>query len=391
MSRAFRSSWQHGKHRLRFARSAVARALRCSVFMPLRARFYPFTVKCRFPSLAATGLGFLLASFASASALAQPSEEAPPAPAEAAPPAAAEAAPPAEAPPVAVEAEAPPPPPADKPKPPPYSLPFQLRPVAPGNVIRSDTTLALYKNAAGASGNTVASTLLASYKVTDDLAPLIRLGIVSNSPPTGPSGSGFLNPVLGALYGIKVSPELKLGLFLGLALPIGSGGGNSSDPENRAANGAGILARAAMDNAMFAVNDFTVFPGVGFAYVSKGFTAQVEATVLQLTRVKGDAFAPDKSRTNFTTGLHLGYFLIPMLSVGAELRHQRWLSTPKALAVATNSALRDNTTVAFGPRVHLKLSPTIWLRPAITFAMPLDDPMKAAKYKLFQLDLPFVF
>jgi hypothetical protein len=199
-----------------------------------------------------------------------------------------------------------------------------------------------------------------------------------------------LNPVLGGLYGLKLSPELKLGLFLGVTLPIGSGGGNDAAPEKRAANSAGIWARAAMDNAMFAVNDFTVFPGVGFAYVAHGFTAQVEATLLQLTRVKGDApVAPDSSRTNFTTGLHLGYFLIPQLSIGAELRHQRWLSTPTP--VKTNSALRDTTTVAFGPRVHIKLGPTMWLRPAISFAVPLDDPMKTAKYKIFQLDVPFVF
>jgi hypothetical protein len=287
-------------------------------------------------------------------------------------------------------AEPVPPAPADKPKPPPYSLPFQLRPVAPGNVIRSDTTLATYENPAGDSGTTVASMLLASYKVTPDLAPLVRVGLVSNSPPVGESATGFLNPVLGAIYGIKLGPEFKLGLFLGLTVPVGSGGGNDAAPEKRAANGAGILARAAMDNAMFAVNYFTVFPGIDFAYVSHGFTAQAEVTVLQLTRVRGDApIAPDSSNTNFTAGIHLGYFLLPVLSVGAELRHQRWLSTPTP--VKANSALRDTTTVAFGPRVHVKLSPTMWLRPGVSFGLPLDDPMQDASYKLFQLDVPFVF
>ena len=33
-----------------------------------------------------------------------------------------------------------------KPKPPPYSLPWQLRPVAPGNVVRLDSTYGFYKN-----------------------------------------------------------------------------------------------------------------------------------------------------------------------------------------------------------------------------------------------------
>ncbi|HWA73929.1 MAG TPA: hypothetical protein VG937_16415 [Polyangiaceae bacterium] len=355
-------------------------------------------------SLAIAGLSFVFATAVQAPARAQSAEPPPtatspdssadaPAPAAAPAPAPApEAPPPAEAPPPEpTSAEAPPAPPADKPKPPPYSLPFQLRPVAPGNVIRSDTSLGLYKNpTTGDSGNAVASLLLASYKVTDSFAPLVRVGIVHNSPPSGPSATNFLNPVLGGIYGFKLSPEWKLGLFLGVTVPIGSGGGNDAKPEKKAANAAGIPTRAAMDNAMFAVNDFTVFPGVDLAYVAHGFTAQVEATLLQLTRVKGDAPAvPDSSRTNFTAGLHVGYFLIPQLSLGAELRHQRWLSTPKA--VEANDSLRDTTTVAFGPRVHVKLSPTMWLRPGVSFGLPLDDPMKASKYKLLQLDIPFIF
>ncbi|HEY0711359.1 MAG TPA: hypothetical protein VGF45_01700, partial [Polyangia bacterium] len=59
------------------------------------------------------------------------------------------------------------PPPA--PPPPPYSLPFQLRPVTVGNVLRSDTTMAFYENAKGEAGESVASMLLASYKLTPDL------------------------------------------------------------------------------------------------------------------------------------------------------------------------------------------------------------------------------
>ena len=123
-----------------------------------------------------------------------------------------------------------------------------------------------------------------------------------------------------------------------MTIPVGSGGGDDAKPEKTTANGAGIRARSAMDNAMFAVNDFTVFPGVDFAYVAGGFTAQIEATVLQLTRVKGDKQPAmgfpkneDKSKTNFTMGVHVGYFLAPLLSVGVEWRHQRWLSTPKAV------------------------------------------------------------
>jgi hypothetical protein len=219
------------------------------------------------------------------------------------------------------------------------------------------------------------------------------VGLVHNSPPDTPtstpdSATSILNPVLGGLYGIKLPANLKLGLFLGFALPVGSGGGTNPDVDKAAANAAGIATRSAMDNAMFAVNYFTVFPGVGFAFVHGGLTAQVEATILQLTKTRGPD-SLDDSNTNFTTGLHVGYFVLPMLSLGAEIRHQRWLSTPTA--VKTNSALRDTTTVAVGPRFHFKLSEKVWFRPGVALALPLDEPMTTSDFKIAQLDLPLSF
>lgn len=336
-----------------------------------------------------------------ADAPAEPPAEPAPAPpgAEAPPP---EAPPAPEAAPAEAAAAEPAPVEAPKPKPPPYSLPFQLRPVVAGNVIRSDTAIGFYENAkSGNSGSTIASMLLFSYKVAEGLAPLLRLGVVSNSPPdTKPpsppaeSGFAFLNPVVGATYALQPAKPLRVGLFLGLAAPIGSGGGNSPEAKTRAALASGILTRSAMDNAMFAVNYFTVFPGVGVAFVEGGFTAQAEATLLQLTRVRGDKVDTDTSRTNFTAGLHVGYFLIPQLSLGAELRHQRWLSTPNS--IKADDALRDNTTVAFGPRFHIQLQDKMWLRPGVSVALPLDNPMRDnatgnTKYKIVQIDVPFAF
>lgn len=281
----------------------------------------------------------------------------------------------------------------EPPKPAPYSLPFQLRPAVAATVIRADAALAFFKDPlTGNSGTTLVPTLLASYKIGEHFAPLVRIGVVSNSPPApAPSGSAFLNPVLGAIYAIKPTPDLKLAFFLGVTVPVGSAGGNSPNLANKAARTAGIYARSAMDNAMFAVDDLTIFPGVDFAFVKAGFTAQAEATVFQLTRVRGALDDKDPSRTNLTAGLHVAYFLAPFLSVGAELRHQRWLSTPKQIEADKTGTLRDTTTVAFGPRFHIKLGSTTWLRPALAFALPLDDPMKKSKYDILQLDVPFVF
>ncbi|RYZ06273.1 MAG: hypothetical protein EOO73_16530 [Myxococcales bacterium] len=298
---------------------------------------------------------------------------------------------------------------AAKPKPPPYSLPWQLRPVVAASVVRSDTAWAFFKDAAGKeSGASVASMLLFSYKVTDSLAPMVRLGVASMRPPRNymvnmkdvDSATNFLNPVLGATYALKPAKPLRLAFFLGVTLPIGSGGGDDAELNSIQANSPfGIRTRSAMDNAMFSPNDFTILPGVDFAYVSNGFTVQVEATLLQLMRVKGGGGAapknPDSSKTNLTMGLHVGYFFIPQLSVGAELRHQRFVSTPTAVkndeASAAPIGLRDQTTWAIGPRAHFKLGESVWFRPGIAFSMPIDDPMSKFEYKVVQLDLPVAF
>lgn len=140
---------------------------------------------------------------------------------------------------------------------------------------------------------------------------------------------------------------------------------------------------------MFAVNYFAVFPGVGFAYVANGLTVQAETTLFQLARVRGDKIEKDSSKTNLTMGLHVGYFIVPVLSVGAEIRHQRWLSTPAS--VTATPATRDTTTFAVGPRVHIKLSGSVWFRPGIAYARGLDEPMTKGKYNIVQLDLPFSF
>ncbi len=267
-----------------------------------------------------------------------------------------------------------------------YSVPWQLRPSAALNVVRTDTAFAFYE-AGGEDATSIASLLLASWKVTPQFAPLVRVGVVHDT--AGPeSGTSFVNPVVGGTYQLQLNPEMRLALFLGLTVPVGMGGGDSPDANTLRAARSGVLARSAMDNAMFAVNDFTVFPGVGFTWIKGRFSVSAEATVLQLTRVRGEAVQADASRTNFTTGLHLGAFVIPELSLGAELRYQRWLSTP--VAVAANAALRDTLTVAAGPRAHLKVA-GITLRPGLAFAMGLDDPMDAQRYRIVQLDVPIAF
>lgn len=279
---------------------------------------------------------------------------------------------------------------ADDPAPPaPYSLPWSLRPAAVADVIRWDTVLADFEDASGTGGDTVVSGLIWGAKVNDRVGTLVRAALVRNDPPSGDSAAAFANPVVGGSYLMKPAQDVRVLLFLGLAIPAGQGAGNDPPAAKSAAVRSGVLARSAMDNAMYAVNDVVLFPGVDVAWVKGGFTLQYEATLLQLKRVRGEKAQPDEDKTNFTTGLHFGYFVGKRVSLGADLRYQRWLSTPAA--VEANGSLRDNLSICAGPRFHVELRQKRWLRPGISYAVGLDGAIEDLDYRIVQVDLPLYF
>jgi len=274
----------------------------------------------------------------------------------------------------------------------PYSLPFQLRSVAPATAVRLDTAIALYTDpATRQSGSTDASVLSASVKVTDEIAVLARLGMVRNEAPGGLRGFAFTNPLLGAAYALKPAPSLRLASFVGIAPPFGSPGGNRPLAGNALALAAGNRARSGMDGALFATNDVALLQGLGIALVAEGLTVQGEATLIELVRARGENAQPDAFRVNLTSGVHVGYFLVPALSFGVELRHQRWLSTPRMVDEDARHVLRDTSTAAFGLRLHLGVSDGVWMRPALALAVPLDDPLADASYRIVTIDVPVVF
>jgi hypothetical protein len=270
----------------------------------------------------------------------------------------------------------------------PYSLPWQLRPTALATSVRVDSLVALYDTPAG-SGETVPVLVTGSFRLTSRLGALVRIGAVDSSPPVGTDASVFANPILGATYLVPLG-DLRLCAFLGLALPLGMGGGDSPDVAALAAEKSAMTARSAMDNAMFAVNDLTLFPGVGMAWVKNGWTVQGEVTLLQLFRVRGEMAQKDATKTNFTSGVHVGYFAVPWLSFGAELRYQRWLSTPAAVEADMTGTLRDTLSFAIGPRFHRRLGEG-WIRPGIAYARGLRGTLDAQSYNIIQLDLPVSF
>ena len=274
-------------------------------------------------------------------------------------------------------------------EPPPYSLPWQLRGATPTSALRLDTSTAFFETA-GKSAITNVDILTFSWKVRPWFAPVVRYGIVANSPPNGALVFAFANPIVGGQFGVPLPKGFRLGLFLGWALPLGDGYAQTS-PAEAAALKAAVLARSAMDNTMFATNHTALTPGVDLAWVGHGVTVQVEATVFQLFRVRGEHTDPDAYKTNFTTGVHVGYFILRSLSAGVEWRYQRWLSTPAAIAADKTGTLVDTMTIAFGLRGHFLLDGKTWFRPGISFTHGIDDPLNAQKYNIVQIDLPLIF
>ena len=283
-------------------------------------------------------------------------------------------------------------PPAAPPRPAPYSLPWLLRPAVPGSVVRLDETMAFYDDpASGTSGSSYLTSLIATYKASPNWVPIFREIWVHNDAPAGgtdPSGSGFSNPLLGVNYLRPVGRDWRFSAFFASTIPIGSGGGDTPDAGAAAAMTAGISARSAMDNALFAVNYWTVIGGLGMARITPGSTLQAEVTVLQLTRARGPE-SQDGHRTNLTAGLHAGHFFSPKVSLGAEVRMQRWLTN--AAPVRSDPAAREQFTAGLGPRFHFKVGGTHWLRPGLSYTRALDDAMAKKGYDIVQLDVPFAF
>jgi hypothetical protein len=285
-------------------------------------------------------------------------------------------------------------------KPDPYSLPFQLRPVIAASAVRSDTSFASYQNALAQSGFAVVSELHAAYRIAGTgsgpatgLVPLAKLTVVNDSPPgTATGGFAFVNPLVGAAYALAFGSGFRASASLCFTIPVGMGGGNTPEKGALDARTVGPVVRADMDNALFAVDDFAVLPGIDIAYVGYGLTTQVEATIGQLQRVRGEAQDPDASKTVFTSGIHVGYFLLDALSIGGELRYQRWIVAPSTVNLHKPGTSVDMLSMGVGPRLHFKLAPGVSIHPGIAYTRGFDHPMTSpANDNIIQLDVPVVF
>lgn len=275
---------------------------------------------------------------------------------------------------------------AQQPAPPPYSLPWLLRPAAAGTVFRVDQTFAPYESG-GESRDTLVTSLIATYKLSPRWAPVARVAFVHDETGTK-GGSGVSNPLFGVTHVRPLSGPWRFAGFFAFTLPVGSGGGDDPDPGAAFAVPKGIQARSAMENALFAVNYFTLIGGASVARVTPGLTFQAEVTVLQLMHARGPE-SEDDARTNLTAGIHAGHFFSSKVSLGGELRIQRWLTD--AAPVRADESARETVTFGLGPRFHFKLSGKRWVRPGISWSRALDDPLKGQGYDMISIDVPVSF
>lgn len=288
-----------------------------------------------------------------------------------------------------VAPQAPAPPPAPAPSPAPYVAPFGLRSVNAATSVRAETAYGLNSG----TSSTVVQYLTASYAIRPDLGVALRGGWVDFIPQGSDSSRALTNLVVSGIWTARPIEPVRVAVTGGLGLPVAQGGGDRPDAGEAAAIAAGTLARSRLEgSSMFSPNDLVPFVSGDVAYVSGGLTVQAEATIYELLRVKGSVADPDGNKTSLTTGVHVGYQIVPLLSLGAELRDQSYLTTPAA--VESGKTSRSWVTVGGGPRLHFHLAKSIRFRPGLAYLQPLNDPsptISASAYHIVQLDLPLTF
>lgn len=271
-----------------------------------------------------------------------------------------------------------------------------MRPAIAPNLARIESSIGFRNDGIATAtlftvGETIIPTTVGYY---------LRLGAVNsqlttNSPETNNvSAAAFCNPLLLLLYTPELTKGLRLSVAVATTVPLGTGGGNSPSALTASAIGTGIPTRSSMDNALFAVNYATPILGLGLAYMRWGFTFQLEATVLQLIRVRGEntRSGSDPMRTNFTGAASVGYLVHRLLTASAEFHYQHWLSAANLLHPTTGTPPAPNqASFELGIRSNLVLSRTVLFRPGISFGMGIGGAMGDKEYKILHFDVPITF
>ena len=287
-------------------------------------------------------------------------------------------------------------PPTGKPVREPYAAPIQLRGVNTSNSVKIDTTVAPFTDPKTKDAQIESiSFVSASARLSDRFGVTTRIGAVRNDHAATSGGgrdstTGLTNLGFGGIFAQPLGPFFRFAANAGVSLPTAAGGGNTPSATMAATMKAAAYARGSMDNSSFAPNDLGFSAGADLAFTRRELTVQAELTAIPSVRVQGEQKQVDKSKLNTTSGLFVGYFVVPRrLSLGAEGHYQRYLSTPDA--VAKDSSLRDNLTAGGGVRGYFDISRDINVRPGLSYCGGVVGPSADRGYHMVQVDMAVQF
>jgi hypothetical protein len=254
--------------------------------------------------------------------------------------------------------------------------------------VRIDTTVAPYR-LAGASALATVVYLSGQLRVHQNLFLQTRWGFADNRIGNGAGNrTGILNPSFGLVFAVPLGTLFRFAASTAIGLPIATGG-EAGDTSGMVLQRQAALARSAMENNAFIPNNLGAPTGVSVAFVHGGVTAQLDTTMIPAGRVKGPDAEPAGITLNSTSGFFFGYFVIPEISVGFELRYQRFILAPPV--AERDPTARDNLTAGAGGRLEIELSYTTRMRPGICFSTGLVGHVEQQSYRMLQFDVPISF
>jgi hypothetical protein len=260
--------------------------------------------------------------------------------------------------------------------------------VSPRNGIRIDTIAAPYRYNGMSALETVVY-LSTQIRLQKHFFLQARWGFADNRVGTGDRNrTGFVNPTIGVTMAFPIGPIVRFAAMTSFGVPLATGGGDG-DADGAFLQRQGMLARSAMENNHFTPNDLGFPTGLSLAAVHRGFTAQLDATIIPAGRVKGTGRQEDGARVNSTYGLFAGYFIVPQVSLGMELRYQYFLLPPSFVEV--DPSARSNLTAGAGGRIEIELSDSTRMRPGICFSTGLAGYVEQQSFRMVQFDVPISF
>ncbi len=223
--------------------------------------------------------------------------------------------------------------------------------------------------------------LSGSYAWNGWLTTFARVGWVHDAPSGATSANALANPAAGLSLQLPVSKRLTLGGSLGATAPLGSGGGDRPNPAAMKA----WVSSFDWGGATFAVNHVDVFGGARADYTVGPVTLQLESTLHQLTRVRGETVDPIGAAVTMTgSQATIAYTILPNVTLSTAMYESRVWNTPTCIRESPDS--RADYFVMAGATLDLRIR-GLAIAPGFVYARALDLPLVREKFQVVELDL----